>query len=179
MRIIGKYTLSEIATLAEADVENIRHYHQCLVAAGYVRQVGTKKQEGRPGTDKIFRLVKNTGPKPPIQKDLRFIFDPNNGEYWSEDPERAALLSVIPAQAGIQGKAVAGAMVVAGMIERTGKMPQMTGITGKIDLKKPLRLLCPRRKISPTPSLTKRGSHESPPLEKGSKGGFDGGTHVD
>ena len=87
MRTIGNYTLTEIATLAEADYANISHYHQCLVKAGYARQVGTRKQEGRPGFDKVYRLVRNTGPKPPIQKSLRFLFDPNTKEYWADDPE--------------------------------------------------------------------------------------------
>lgn len=87
MRTLGNYTLSEIATLAEADYDNINHYHQCLVKAGYVKQVGRKKQEGRPGSDKVFRLIKNTGPKPPVQKSVRFLFDPNINEYWAADPE--------------------------------------------------------------------------------------------
>lgn len=90
MRSMGKYTLSDIATLAEADYDNIRHYNLCLLKAGYVRQVGTKRQEGRSGCDKVYRLVRNTGPRPPIQKALRFIFDPNNREYWAED---AALIA--------------------------------------------------------------------------------------
>jgi hypothetical protein len=90
MRTLGNYTLTEVATLAEADVENIRHYHQCLISAGYVKQVGTKRQEGRSGFDKVYRLVKNTGPKPPVQKSLRFLFDPNTSEYWAADPELMA-----------------------------------------------------------------------------------------
>jgi hypothetical protein len=87
MRSMGNYILADIAILAEADLQNIRHYHQCLVKAGYARQVGIRKQEGRPGFDKVYRLIKNTGPKPPIQKALRFVFDPNSGDYWAEDPE--------------------------------------------------------------------------------------------
>ena len=73
MRLMGNYTLTEITTLTEADYGNISHFHQCLIRAGYVKQVGKKTQEGRPGFDKVYRLVKNTGPKCPIQKELRFL----------------------------------------------------------------------------------------------------------
>lgn len=103
MRTLGSYTLTEIATLAGADVENIRHYHQCLVKAGYARNTGTKKQEGRPGLDKVYRLVKNTGPRPPVQKSLRFLFDPNICEYWSADPGlEAQVESVRSAECGVR-----------------------------------------------------------------------------
>ena len=126
MRIKPSYTLGEIATLAEAAVENLRHYHLCLVAAGYVKQTGTKKQEGRPGIDKVFRLVKNTGPKPPVQKNLKFIFDQNTGEYWAENPHQLAreMENVKPST-----------------IE--GPLPP---ITGKIKLGIGVKLLCPRKK---------------------------------
>lgn len=151
MRLMGNYTLGEIATLIEADVENIRHYHQCLVHAGYVRQVGTKRQEGRPGFDKVFRLVKNTGPKPPVQKDLRFIFDPNNGEYWAEDPERVACVIV--------GAIPSGRPVLEPDSGR-GTASPLQGITGKIKLGSGQKLLCPRK---------------NSPLKKGD----EGGCHVD
>lgn len=104
MRAMRMYTLADIATLAESDCENIRHYHQCLVRAGYARQVGTRRQEGRPGLDKVYRLVKKTGPKPPVQKALRFIFDPNSGEYWSEDPAQVAEVTAAEAKKAAQRK---------------------------------------------------------------------------
>ena len=126
MRLMGRYTLGEIATLIEADVDNIRHYHQCLVAAGYVREIGTQKQAGRPGLDKVFRLVKNTGPKPPVQKELKFLFDPNNGEYWCENPEFVGAQFIAP-----------------GTTDTTGST---SGISGKIKLGSGVRVLCPRPK---------------------------------
>ena len=126
MRTLGTYTLTEVATLAEADYSNIGHYHQCLVAAGYVRQEGTRKQEGRPGFDKIFRLIKNTGPKAPIQKDLRFVFDQNTGKYWSENPEVSAhAAATIPLPEDIERRII-------------GQV--------KVRVIKPVRLLAPRKK---------------------------------
>lgn len=136
MRLMGNYTLSEIATLVEADAENLRHYHQALVHAGYVKQVGTKKQEGRSGVDKVFRLVKNTGPKPPVQKELRFIFDQNTGEYWCEDPERVAEMIASPHPNPLP----------------KGEGSRQAGegcITGKIKLGSGIRTLCPRKKQVP------------------------------
>ena len=168
MRLMGSYTLTEIATLAEAPYENISHYHQCLVAAGYARQIGTKRQEGRPGTDKLFRLVKNTGPKPPVQKDLRFIFDQNTGEYWCEDPERVAFLLSFPQAQGVgnpSGKKDSGQ---AGMTEQG-----IGGITGRIKLGSGVKLLCPRKKNTPHPNPLPQGareSSESPSIEGRGKG---------
>lgn len=139
MRSMGSYTLSEIATLAEADVENIRHYHLCLVAAGYVRQTGTRRQEGRGGVDKVFRLIKNTGPKPPVQKELRFLFDQNTGEYWADDPEKVA-------------DSIGNGAIHPVPIE---------GLTGKIKLGCGIKLLCPRNpKVAATnPAPAKKVTH--------------------
>jgi len=153
MRIMGNYTLTDLTTLAECPYENISHYHQCLVKAGYARQTGTKRQEGRPGFDKIFRLVKNTGPKPPIQKELRFLFDQNTGEYWAEDPAR-----------------VAEAIIHAGTQWDPGPA---TAITGKIKLGSGVKLLCPRKKNPPTPLI--KGATDSTSPDKGRRGG----VHVD
>jgi len=125
MRAMGNYTLTDLASVADIPYGNIGHYHQCLVAAGYVRQVGTKRVEGRPGFDKVYRLIKNTGPKPPIQKDLRFLFDPNNGQYWADNPELIA-------------EVAAGG-------DPEPFLPEKA-ITGKIKIYgKPVRLLAPRK----------------------------------
>jgi len=125
MRALGNYSLTDLATIADVPYENIKHYHQCLVAAGYARQIGTRKFEGRVGCDKVFRLVKNTGPKTPIQKELRFLFDPNNGEYWAENPELVAEV----AAGGTPNPFLPG-----------------KAITGKIKISgKPVRLLAPRK----------------------------------
>lgn len=101
MRNMQSFTLSEVCTIAEVPYSNISHWNQCLVAAGYIRQTGKKKQDGRPGFDKVFRLIKNTGPNPPVQKSIRFLYDPNTSEYWAADPEvmaQTVSVDVIPTE---------------------------------------------------------------------------------
>ena len=93
MRAMITFTVTDIAITADVPVENIRHYVQCLACAGYLRKEGKKSIPGRGGFDVIYRLIKNTGPKPPVQKALRFLYDPNTGEYWAENPEMAAFMA--------------------------------------------------------------------------------------
>lgn len=93
MRAMLSFTIADVVITAEVPYENIRHYVDCLLHAGYLRKEGRKPVAGRPGLDNIYRLVKNTGPKPPVQKALRFLYDPNTKEYWSENPELTARLT--------------------------------------------------------------------------------------
>ena len=93
MRAMLSFTIGDVVITAEVPYANIRHYVDCLLHAGYLKKEGRKHIAGRPGLDNIYRLVKNTGPKPPVQKALRFLYDPNTKEYWSENPESAALLA--------------------------------------------------------------------------------------
>jgi len=74
--ISGNFTVSEIVTIVGANYENIKRYIRCLYDAGFIRN------EGRKGHEKVYRLIRNTGPKPPVQKTMKFIFDPNTNEYW-------------------------------------------------------------------------------------------------
>lgn len=82
MRGIGStFCASEIATVSGGNYENIKRYICVLHMAGYLRQEGKRSHEY------LYRLVKNTGPKPPVQKDIKYIYDPNTDQYWMEDPE--------------------------------------------------------------------------------------------
>lgn len=92
MRAMLSFTIADVVITADVPYENIRHYVDCLLRAGYLKKEGRKHVPGRPGLDNIYRLVKNTGPKPPVQKALRFLYDPNTKEYWSENPELGALM---------------------------------------------------------------------------------------
>jgi hypothetical protein len=76
--ISGAFTASEIATIAEASHENVQRYICVLHHAGYLRKAGNRRHEY------LYRLVKNTGPKPPVQKEIRYLYDPNTDSYWSE-----------------------------------------------------------------------------------------------
>jgi hypothetical protein len=79
------FTLKDIARLSESDPVNLKHYFCTLKKAGYVVVVGYKSMSPKPGQECIFRLAKNTGTRPPTMKDLRHLYDPNNGEYWIAD----------------------------------------------------------------------------------------------
>ncbi len=123
MRAMITFTLSDVVITADVPYENIRHYVDCLLHAGYVRKDGKKRIDGRPGFDVIYRLIKNTGPKPPVQKALRFLYDPNTKEYWSENPELMAILSAFATVTDV---------------------PELPPLKGSV--KKYVPLLCPRKK---------------------------------
>lgn len=78
------FTSREIAELTGAGLENIKRYITALKDAGYLR-ARTVRQDGRRFYYE-YHMIRNTGPKPPIQKELKMLFDPNTGEYWAEDP---------------------------------------------------------------------------------------------
>ena len=80
------FTSADIEILTDATYINIKRYLKILADAGYLRRKRKANLNGK-GTHWVYRLVKNTGPKPPVQKALRFLFDPNTNEYWVEDPE--------------------------------------------------------------------------------------------
>ena len=83
MRIIrNPFTLKDIAKLSEGEIVNLKHYFCTLKKAGYIVVVGYKSMSPKPGQECFFRLAKNTGPRPPIMKDLRHLYDPNTKEYW-------------------------------------------------------------------------------------------------
>ena len=85
MRIIrGPFTIKDIARLSESEVVNLTHYLCTLKKAGYIVVVGYRSMSPKPGRERLFRLAKNTGPIPPIMKDLRHLYDPNIGEYWQD-----------------------------------------------------------------------------------------------
>jgi hypothetical protein len=93
----GPFTTGDIARLSEANQENLVHYFYTLTKAGYLSVVGYRSNPPKPGQERLFRLVKNTGPHPPLQKDLDLLYDPNTKEYWAEDPEtRLAELGLLP-----------------------------------------------------------------------------------
>ena len=81
------FSISDIARSAEARQENLTHYFYTLRKAGYIRVVGYRSMKPKPGQEALYRLVKNTGPFPPFQKDVDLLYDPNTKEYWADDPE--------------------------------------------------------------------------------------------
>ena len=132
MRAMITFTLSDVVITADVPYENIRHYVDCLLHAGYVRKDGKKRIDGRPGFDVIYRLIKNTGPKPPVQKALRYLFDPNNNTYWCEaDDSNESLRG-----SAMQGKAGQSAASLGAARQGGGVRPSQKFVP----------LLCPRMK---------------------------------
>jgi hypothetical protein len=71
-------TVVRIALLTGAEEDNVKRYMRVLEMAGYL------KRTGKDGHRLVYRLVKNTGPKAPVQKLIRCLWDPNTDEVWTE-----------------------------------------------------------------------------------------------
>lgn len=79
MRGLRTFTPTDLAAHASTDmvacgVEDARSYCQSLLAVGYLK-VERKAQPGR--SEAIYRLVRNTGPLPPVKKRVTAVIDPN------------------------------------------------------------------------------------------------------
>jgi len=83
MRIVKfPFTVKDIARLSEAKAANLTHYFYALRKAGYIVVVDYRSMAPKPGQERLFRLVNNTGPRPPVQKDVGYLYDPNTIKYW-------------------------------------------------------------------------------------------------
>lgn len=74
MRGLSDFTVADIIILTELPSDSIRAYMALLAGAGYIRHIGSRK-EGVGGPKKVWKLIKNTGPKPPAQR--RCLYDAN------------------------------------------------------------------------------------------------------
>lgn len=80
MRILGSFTTQDLAVSATTEectvnVGSAREFLKYLAKAGYIVQ----RQRGG-----AWRLVKNTGPRPPVIQKLPQVFDPNTGKVvWT------------------------------------------------------------------------------------------------
>lgn len=76
IRALVKFEAAEITVVAGVGHDNVKRYLRILLAAGYLRA------KGKAGQKFTYRLIKDTGIKPPVQKEIRVLYDPNTGEYW-------------------------------------------------------------------------------------------------
>lgn len=81
IRAMQLVTVPEICMITGAKPNNVMRYMRALELAGYVRKQRTKAE----GIWLQYRMVKNTGPKAPVQKLIRQVWDPNTGELWQEN----------------------------------------------------------------------------------------------
>lgn len=83
IRKSGVFSYRDIAMQANTEdtavtEELAREYCQMLANAGYLRV--ERKADGR-GRLALYRLVKNTGPRPPREKRIRAVWDDNKQEF--------------------------------------------------------------------------------------------------
>ena len=84
----GEWTFDDIVQLADVGYANTTIYISLLLKSGHVRQTRTIPLESGSGKARsVFRLVRNTGPLPPVQSHITMVYDPNRDEYWMQDPD--------------------------------------------------------------------------------------------
>lgn len=86
MRIIKQFTKPQIEAVSQIKRDNLGRFIRPLVRCGYLRCV-KENLSGSPGSFKVWRLIRNSGPKRPIPwKDGR-VFDPNTKKVYGRDGE--------------------------------------------------------------------------------------------
>jgi len=74
--------------LADVEYANTTIYISLLLKSGHVRKIRAIPPENGIGKARsVFRLVRNTGPLPPVQSHIIMVYDPNRDEYWMQDPD--------------------------------------------------------------------------------------------
>ena len=79
VRNLRDFTIYEVVELTGIPYKNISVYISALAKAGYIRRIGLRKE--RPGSaprSKVWKLIKNTGPKAPLLR--RCLLDRNLNE---------------------------------------------------------------------------------------------------
>ena len=82
IRMLGEFSATDVAahsTAGSVDVplETARAYCQLLARAGYLRCTVKAKP---PAREARYRLIRDTGPKPPRERRIRVVWDDNLGE---------------------------------------------------------------------------------------------------
>ena len=79
MRILRRFTARQIVETAELTRRHAQSYIRLLQRGGYVRRTGTDEMGER-----IYLLIRNTGPKAP-RESLPCIWDPNTQKEYPLD----------------------------------------------------------------------------------------------
>ncbi len=69
IRGLGEFTTEDVVVLTELQWATVSVYLSTIHKAGYLRITGKR------GHQAVYRIIKNTGPKAPIQR--RCLYDPN------------------------------------------------------------------------------------------------------
>jgi hypothetical protein len=84
IRIIPEFNFRELAVLTELQLQTVSSYLLILWRAGYIRPAGNRKTANGK-RHKVWRLVKNTGPKTPYP--CRCLYDPNLDDLAEVKPD--------------------------------------------------------------------------------------------
>ncbi|SDW75155.1 hypothetical protein SAMN04488041_103142 [Sulfitobacter pontiacus] len=84
MRMIGQFTPRDIAAHATTDIVSVtdntaKAYCTKLLKAGFLKVV-SKAQP--PAKQAVYRLIRNTGPQPPMIQRTQQVFDPNTRKAY-------------------------------------------------------------------------------------------------
>lgn len=82
MRAMRRFTAEDLVQLAEVSWNFANRYCRALRYIGYLREDGTTEPVGRGRGQKIYRLVKDTGPGAPLIRAVCEVRDPNTGEKF-------------------------------------------------------------------------------------------------
>jgi hypothetical protein len=82
MRGLPHFTCDEIETMTGCNYAVIRNHISILMSAGYIKVIG-KSENNR--YEKVYKLIKNTGPKPPTKR--LGLYDPNTNEILFKQPK--------------------------------------------------------------------------------------------
>lgn len=83
MRVLRRFTTADIIMTAEVGESACRKYIRALARAGFLAHE-RERVSGRAGSRELWRLARDTGPKPPIRRwDGNGVFDQNTGVEWA------------------------------------------------------------------------------------------------
>ena len=83
MRMNAQFSITDLVVLCNTEKiqvkeRSVRDYVGALLQAGYLRVL--RKAKPSTGQTAIYRLIRNTGPRPPQIQRVKQVFDPNLGE---------------------------------------------------------------------------------------------------
>ena len=86
MRMLAQFSARELAIhsttpRAKVSENTAKSYCSMLHRAGFLRAV----RPSRPGQAAIYRLIRNSGPRPPMIQRVKRVFDPNTNTVWPVD----------------------------------------------------------------------------------------------
>ena len=86
MRILKQFTRPQIETVAQIRKDNFGRFIRPLARCGYLQCV-KEHVSGSPGSYKIWRLIRNSGPNRPIPREDGRVFDPNTKKVYGQNGE--------------------------------------------------------------------------------------------